>query len=78
MVWLGVPLGITQPFNDADGDHHPAGEEWTLLGSSYSKTDDELILVVRLKSADWTIPRTENDEDQKKVIDCPMLYFIEV
>ena len=38
---------VITPFADADGDCHPAGEEWTFVGSAFSRLDDELIFFVR-------------------------------
>ena len=34
------------PFVDTDGDQHPVGEQWTYIGSWFSKFDDEVTLFV--------------------------------
>ena|SRR5579862_6015487 len=69
---------VFKPFADADGDLHPASEEWIFLAAHFSQIDDELILHVGLPTGDWKIPLSPRDEDQKKIIDRPDDYFIEL
>jgi hypothetical protein len=38
---------VTKSFQDADGDEHPIGEDWTFVSTLFSKFDDELTLCIR-------------------------------
>ena len=58
---------IIKPFMDADGDAHPAGEEWIFVTSMFSAYDDEYSLVVRILDAEWRIAL--GSRGQNEIID---------
>lgn len=43
---------VTRQFSDADGRRHPVGEEWTLVGSKFSRFEDEHVISVRFASGE--------------------------
>ena len=54
-------------FGDTEGDEHHIGEQWTFLGSWFSKFDDDVTLFVRTPDAKnfrfslhWTPDTQEN------------------
>src|SRR5437868_3951624 len=66
----GATFEITQAFKDADGDLHPAGERWILLGTRFNKFDNEIELGVRAPDgADWLMRLGWDKERQGAVID---------
>lgn len=41
---------VTKAFSDDGGVRHPVGEEWTFLGSTFSRFDDLHILGIKMPS----------------------------
>jgi hypothetical protein len=41
---------VIKPFTDADATPHLAGEEWTFIGSKFSRFEDEYVIFVRFGS----------------------------
>lgn len=58
---------VIKDFSDDDGVHHPVGEEWTFLGSTYSRYDGLRILGVRMPSGQVT-QLTLRDSKQREVL----------
>jgi hypothetical protein len=72
----GARYRVTKSFLDADGDEHNVGEEWTFVGSSFSKFDDELAFCVRREGEqEWKIPLIWSDAKQGAVIERWREYF---
>ena len=46
----GQTYRVTKQFTDADGRHHSAGEEWTFMGSKFSRFEDEYVISIRVGS----------------------------
>lgn len=69
---------VTKTFADFDGDTHPAGEEWTFLGSSFLPYDDGLSLFVTLDGVrEWQIRMQWRAEAQAEVLDALPAYLVE-
>jgi len=55
---------------DSDGDEHRVGEEWTFVGTLFSKFDDELTICIRRDSGEeWMIPLIWKKGMQQEVIE---------
>jgi hypothetical protein len=66
---------VSREFRDFDGDVHPAGEEWTFLGSSFVPYEDGLSLFVSLDGVrEWQIRMQWRDEAQAGVLDALAAY----
>jgi hypothetical protein len=66
----GTRYVVARAFVDFDGDTHPAGEEWTFLGSNFAPYDDGLSLFVSLDGTqEWHIRLCWRPQDQGPIID---------
>ena len=66
----GALYQVSQSFLDSDGDEHAVGEQWTFIGTQYSKFDDELTICTRkLNGEEWKIPLIWTKDGQGFVIE---------
>ena len=75
----GQRYRVTEPFVDADGDHHQAGEEWLFISSLFSRFDDELTLCVRSNfNEEWKVRLLWKSGGQGEVIENFIRYVVPV
>jgi hypothetical protein len=66
----GMRCRVVRDFVDFDGDLHPVGETWTLLGSSFLPYEDGLGLFVSLDgSGEWNLPLQWRPDAQGAILD---------
>lgn len=66
---------VVRPFTDYAGAPHPAGEEWTFLGSAFLPYEDGLSWFVSLDGTrEWHIPMQWRDDAQGPIIDALSTY----
>ena len=59
---------VVKPFLDSEGDEHAMSEEWSFIGSSFSRFDNEVTLFIQLASREeWEFSLSWNK--QKDVIE---------
>lgn len=66
----GERYRVVREFVDYDGDAHPAGEEWTFLGTSFLPYDDGRSLFVSLDGVrEWHVRMQARPEAQGEILD---------
>lgn len=66
----GKRYRVIKAFTDFDRQEHPAGEEWTYLGTAFLPYDDGRSLFVSLDGArQWHIRMQDRTEEQGPILD---------
>lgn len=60
---------VVRAFHDFDGGHHPEGEHWTFIGSSFLPYDDGLSLFAVINGVDRQVRMQWRPEKQGPIID---------
>jgi hypothetical protein len=66
----GQSYHVVTDFQDADGDWHRVGEDWSFLGSGFDKVEDRMWLGLRKADAsEWLLPLDWSKVPQGDVLD---------
>lgn len=66
----GEAYRVVRAFQDADGDLHPVGEQWSFICATFSKFDDEIqIAICRKDGTGWRVPLVWKPEKQADIIE---------
>lgn len=75
----GKRYRVIKPFKDFDGQEHPAGEEWTYIGTAFLPYDDGRSIFVSLDGErEWHIRMQDRAEEQGPVLDRFQDYVVAV
>lgn len=70
---------VVKEFIDFDKDVHPAGEEWTYIGTAFLPYDDGRSLFVSADGIrEWHIRMQDREEEQRGILDALAQHVVEI